>query len=275
MRCAWKELLGILPPHIRLGLQNVPSSSIQELRLRINAPPEVICGNGNLWLSGKCSIEDLNFVIHTASQYSPWVAATLAEGYLTAPGGHRIGICGEAIEKNGSIVGIKAPSSLCIRVAKDYPGIAEPAGQREGSILIIGAPGWGKTTLLRDLIRQRSLHQKVCVVDTRRELFPDGFDCGKRVDILTGCPKPQGIQMLLRTMSPDSIAVDEITAMEDCKALIQASYCGVALLATAHASSIQDLHDRSVYRPLVEQEVFPTVLVLRKDKSYLLERMER
>lgn len=273
MRCAWKELLTILPPGIRQSMNSIPAESIQELRLRINAPPEVVKGSGRSWLSGRCCTEDIRFVINAASQYSPWAAATSAQGYLTAPGGHRIGICGEIIWKNGSVAGIRDPSSVCIRVAKDYPGIAQKAAEAKGSVLIIGAPGWGKTTLLRDLVRQRAKEQAICVVDTRRELFPQGLERGNRVDVLTGCPKPSGIEMLLRTMGPDCIAVDEITAQDDCCALLQAAYCGVSLLATAHASSVQDLHQRSVYRTLVEQNIFPTLLVLRRDKSYTVERM--
>lgn len=93
------------------------------------------------------------------------------------------------------------------------------------------------------------------------------------MDVLTGCPKPAGIEMVLRTMGPSCIAVDEITAQADCGALIQASNCGVRLLATAHAASVQDLLNRSVYRPLVENRIFEMLLILRRDKSYIVERM--
>lgn len=273
MMCAWNELLAILPHRIRGEVDRLGKSSLQELRLRINAPPELILGQKRIWLK-ECTVrQDLNFVINAASRYSPWSAASAAQGYLTVSGGHRIGICGEVICKDGVVTGIREVYSLCIRVARDFPGIARDLAMLTGSVLILGAPGWGKTTLLRDLIRQISEIQAVAVVDERGELFPDGFQQGKQVDVLSGCPKVIGIEMLLRTMGPECIAVDEITAEADCQALIQAANCGVRLLATAHAASLSDFRCRRVYRLLAEQNVIDTLLILRRDKSYVTERM--
>ena len=104
-------------------------------------------------------------------------------------------------------------------------------------------------------------------------MFPQGLCDGKRVDILTGCPKPKGIEMLLRTMGPDIIAVDEITASGDCDALLQAGWCGVMILATVHGNSREDLLRRRVYRPIVEGGLFDKLVVLGKDKSFKVERM--
>ena len=111
------------------------------------------------------------------------------------------------------------------------------------------------------------------MIDERGELFPEAFSRGKRMDVLTGCPKPAGIEMILRTMGPDCIAVDEITAAEDAMAMVQAANCGVRLLATAHAGSSGEFRRRPVYRPLVENRVFENMAVLHADKSYHLERM--
>ena len=174
--------------------------------------------------------------------------------------------------KDGVVTGIREISSLCIRVARDFPGIAKRAADAPGSILILGAPGWGKTTLLRDLIRQIGEKQCVSVVDERGELFPEGLERGKKTDVLTGCPKSPGIDMVLRTMGPDCVAVDEITAEADARALLRAANCGVRLLATAHGMSAADLRRRSVYRPLAESGVFQTLLILRQDKSFRAER---
>lgn len=273
MMCAWKELLAILPPRLRAAVDAQGRDELRELRLRINAPPELVLGSEVRWLSADVSQDDLNYCINAASRYSPWAAATAAQGYITAPGGHRIGLCGEVVCKDGQVTGIREVGSLCIRVARDFPGVGKKAANYHGSILILGAPGWGKTTLLRDLIRQLAQKETVCVVDERRELFPEGIIRGKRMDVLTGCPKSDGVDMVLRTMGPGCIAVDEITAEEDCLALVQAANCGVRLLATAHAASIRDYRSRKVYRPLVEQAVFETLLVLRPDKTYLAERM--
>ena len=273
MRCQWKQLLAILPPWIRDQLTEEHSGSLQELRLRLHAPPELVTGNGIFWLSGEVKEKDPEFIINTASRYSPWIASTISECFLTAPGGHRIGICGEAVIKNGRMEGIRKASSLCIRVARDYPGISRDLAEQPGSVLILGAPGWGKTTLLRDLIRCRSdTGEHIAVVDERCELFPPDFSSGKHTDILSGCPKELGITSLLRVMGPSCIAVDEITAPEDCRALIRASRCGVNLLATAHASSMEDFLSREVYRPLAEQRIFHTYVILCRDKSWHTER---
>ena len=171
------------------------------------------------------------------------------------------------------MTGIREVTSLCIRVAKDFHGISEgiPIG---GSILILGAPGWGKTTLLRDLIRRISqTGHHISVVDERQELFPAAiFDHGPGTDILSGCPKGEGIDTVLRTMGPEWIAVDEITEETDCNALLRAGWCGVRLLATAHAATYRDYLSRPVYRPLVESRLFDSVIILRPDKTWRIER---
>lgn len=273
MMCAWKQLVSILPPEIGKQLDSKAREAAQELRLRENAPPELNYGGRQTTLSGKVSKSDLEYVINMASRYSPWCTETMAQGYLTAPGGHRIGICGDAIYHQEHTSGFRSIRSLCIRIARDFPGIADKAAQAEGSILIIGAPGWGKTTLLRDLSRQIAGKHTVCTVDARGELFPQGLEQGSRMDVLTGLPKPIGIGMVLRTMGPEYIAVDEITAEADCEAMIHAANCGVRLIATAHAAGIQDLKMRTVYRSLLDRHVFQTLLVLAADKSYRMERM--
>lgn len=273
MMCAWKELLSVLPERLRKEVDRLGKESAQELRLRINAPPELVTGDGSLWLADQISREDLHYIVNAASRYSPWAAATMAQGYLTAPGGHRIGICGDVVCKQGIPDGIREIRSLCIRVARDHWGIGQKAASAQGSILIIGAPGWGKTTLLRDLARLLAGKETVCVVDERGEVFPEGFSRGRKMDVLSGCPKPEGIDMVLRTMGPGCIAVDEITAERDCNALIRAANCGVRLLATAHASSITEFRSREVYQPLLRHSIFQTIVILRKEKTYTTERM--
>lgn len=280
MRCAWQSFLALLPLRLRSEVDRLGNFRLQELRLRMDAEPELILDNQSYWLPEKVLSEDLSFVINAASRYSPWAAATIRRGYITAPGGHRIGLCGDAVIQNGEMAGIRNPISLCMRVARDFPGIAAQAGKYQGSVLIIGSPGTGKTTLLRDLIRQRSDHGTGCVavVDERGELFPRSeqtqcFYPGKRTDVITGCGKEQGIEALLRTMGPSCIAVDEITAETDCLAMLNAGWSGVTLLATAHASSAADLLARPIYRPIVNSGLFDTLLVMRPDKSWKEERM--
>lgn len=273
MRCAWDELLAIVPPWLRPQVDSLGRGGLQELRLRKNASPELVLPGQRRWGTGKILREDLTYCVNAASRYSPWAASTMAKGYLTAPGGHRIGLCGEVICREGTVTGIGELTSVCIRVARDHPGIADNAVRLQGSILIVGAPGWGKTTLLRDLSREIAKKEPVCVVDERGELFPEGFARGIQMDVLTNCPKASGVDMALRTMSPETIAVDEITSAEDAMALTQAANCGVRLIATAHGTSCRDLKMRPAYRCLLEQQIFHQVLILRSDKSFYEERM--
>lgn len=273
MICAWNSLMDILPPWLRQEADKHGRELLQELRMRINAPPELVLSQQVKWLDRKVHKEDINFCINMASQYSPWASKSISNGYITAPGGHRIGICGETVFCDNIVSGIRSVRSICIRVARDFQGISNKITVDEKSILILGAPGWGKTTLLRDLARRISIDETVCVVDERGELFPEQFPCGKRMDVLTGCPKSIGLDMALRTMGPDRIVLDEITALEDADAVIRAVGCGVGILATAHASSVDDMKKRPIYRKLWESGVFESIVVLHPDRSYHKERI--
>ena len=273
MICAWKQLISILPPDIARQVDSTGKETMQELRLRLNAPPEAVTGTGSIWMKGMVKKEDLDYIVNSASRYSPWCAGTMTHGYLTAPGGHRIGICGDAVFRGDTPGSFHRITSLCIRVARDYPGVADRIIDTWKSILIVGAPGWGKTTLLRDLARKIANDRIVCVVDEREELFPEGIQRGKRMDVLHGFSKPWGMDMVLRAMGPDYIAVDEITAETDCMGLIQAANCGVRLLATAHGLGLQDLRQRTLYQPLLEKKIFHSIVLLSRDKSYRVERV--
>jgi len=274
MRCAWEELLNLLPMWMRQPVDRQGRDTLQEIRLRRGRPPELVSRAGSMWLERQAEETDLRFVINAASRYSPWASSSVGQGYLTAPGGHRVGVCGEAVVQENGITAIREYHSLCLRIARDVPDIARGLAL-DRSLLILGSPGTGKTTLLRDLVRMRSnrIPGAVVVVDERGELFPVGFDCGKRTDVLTLCPKPQGIEMALRTMGPACIAVDEITSERDCDALVQAGWCGVHVLATVHASSRRDLERRQIYRHVLECGLFEELVILQKDKSWRTERI--
>ena len=273
MICAWQELLGVLPPWPREDVDRQGREDLQELRLRLDAKPELITGRGVFYTEREIRGEDIRFCVNTATRYSPWAAAGISQGYITVQGGHRIGLCGETAIKNDEVISFREVHSLNIRVARDYHGLADKLPDMKDNALILGAPGWGKTTLLRDLARKIAMKETVAVVDERGELYPQGVNRGKRLDVLTGCSKTVGIEMVLRSMGPEWIAIDEITAARDIQALIQAVGCGVKLLATAHASSTDDLKTRGIYRPLMEYGIFRTAIVLRRDKSYYTERI--
>lgn len=275
MICRWDSILSILPEWIVCELHRFNTELITEIRMRINAPVEIVLHSGIRYISGKVLQSDIDHCINCASSYSPWAATTINKGFLTIKGGHRIGICGEATYINGCLSGIKNYTSLCIRVAKDFPGIGKNCFPIEGSVLVLGGPGRGKTTLLRDISRQISEKFAVSVVDERGELFPTGIQRGKRMDVFTGISKNEGIEIMLRTLSPDYIVVDEITNLKDCLSLLDADGCGVMLLATAHAGSIEDFYRRKTYRPLASKHIFHTVIILQEDKSYTVERIKQ
>ena len=211
----------------------------------------------------------------------------MKQGFITLPGGHRVGITGEAIMKNGDVQTLKHISALNIRLAKAIAGGAElilpKLLTKEGSIyhtLILSPPRGGKTTLLRDLIRNlsdgnhslRLPGQTVGVVDERRELAGmwqgvPTYNLGCRTDILDGCPKRLGISMLIRSMAPQVVAVDELGHPEDVEAVLDALRTGVKILSTAHASNLVEAYQRSTLRALFELRVFERVVVLSRRKG--------
>lgn len=203
------------------------------------------------------------------------------QGFLTAAGGHRVGIAGQVVrEGSGEIRTIKNISCINIRIAHEIRGAADrvlPFLYESGgfkNVLIISPPGCGKTTLLRDLIRQVSdgnifgAGKTVSVVDERSELagswqgLPQN-DVGMRTDVLDACPKTQGMMLLLRAMSPQVIAIDELGGAEELAALRMASYCGVGLLATIHGESLRDVMGRFSG----ENRIFDLFLLLGRENG--------
>ena len=182
----------------------------------------------------------------------------------------------------GALTGLRELSSLNLRVARQVAGIADRIADglwtSRASVLLVGAPGSGKTTLLRDLICQLSdrFSWRVGLVDERMEVAACCGGCpqlavGAHTDVLSGVHKPEAMELLLRTMSPQWIAVDEISAPADVEAISRAAYCGVRMLATVHADSLAELQSRPVYRRLLEEGVFTRFVLLRPDRSYTIE----
>lgn len=270
-----------LPRRIREKLTEKDMEQTEEIRLRCGQPVLLKGEGGQLrWLEGRISAADLRETVSLLSAYSLYAfEEELKQGYLTIEGGHRVGFCGKAVMEHGEIRTLRQINALNIRIAREQKGWAEailPFLMEDGYIchtLIVSPPGCGKTTLLRDIIRCLSEGMTtVGVVDERGELCPlrDGvpqMDVGPCTDILEGCPKAKGMVMLLRSMSPDVIAVDELGRQEDVAAVQEVLNCGVKLIATAHGSDFADIQTRPQLETLVEQEIFERYVFLSSRKG--------
>lgn len=279
-----QALMEVLPQELRTALGYLEQDRLEELRLRAGFAPTVTVGGRERPLPGVCGAVDarmLEDILAAATGHSCYSAEqSLREGFVTLPGGHRIGVCGTAAVQDGTIRALREISSLCIRIAGERrQAPAELLRWLDGPVLILGPPGSGKTTLLRECVRRLSESgSRVSVVDARGEIAAcragvPQLDVGAHTDVLTGSGKAEGIMLLLRGMNPQWIAVDEITAPEDIAAMEQASYCGVKLLATAHASAPDELQKRPLYRRLCALELFERLLILTPDKRVRMERM--
>jgi stage III sporulation protein AA len=200
------------------------------------------------------------------------VLESLRGGYITVPGGHRLGVCGTAAVRDKQVGHLRDVSSLCIRIAREKKGVAEKLlsplliSGRLVNTLIISPPGGGKTTLMRDLIRVISDGDTtVAVADERGEIAAcyggvPQLDVGRNTDVLSGVPKADAAMMMMRGMAPEVLALDEVTAPGDAAVLAACAGCGVIVLSTAHASCLEDLRTRPVYRGLLG--IFERLIVI-------------
>ena len=199
----------------------------------------------------------------------------LRQGFVTLPGGYRAGICGRTVIRDGAVCALQDISSIAIRIARQVPGAARallPLIVQNGclfSALILSLPGYGKTTLLRDITRSVSeMGFSVSVVDERSEIAAclhgvPTLDVGSNTDVLDGCPKAQGIPILLRVMSPQVIITDELGGPNDAQVIAEAKRCGVCVIASAHASDFADAKARPMLKEALGTNIFDYVVPLR------------
>lgn len=283
----YDEILEMLPNTIAERICQYSKSvqeKIEEIRIRIDRPLELVIEGEPFYPNGYIvTKQDALTLLNKLSDYSIYtLEEELKRGFITIRGGHRVGLAGKVITEKGQVKAIKDITSYNIRIAKEKIGICEPFmpflyhGKWMNTI-IIGSPQTGKTTLLRDFARVMSTGNfdrnipsfKVGIVDERSEIagcvkgVPQ-HHLGPRVDVLDACPKAEGMMMLIRSMSPDVLIVDEIGRMEDTEAILEAINAGVALFVTVHGLTLEDLYKRPSIKPLMDLQVFERFIELTR-----------
>lgn len=285
---AYETAVYMLPQELKAEALAFLGETVEEIRLRTGRRPTALIGGAEHEMSRTAVTEEqIQCVLERATGASIHSAAhAMAEGYITCRG-LRIGLCGTAVMRDREMAGYQYFSSLNIRIPRECRGVCDAlTGEiyRGGfqNTLIVSRPGGGKTTALRELVRQISDGgTRVGVVDERNELSAaDGaraqFDLGRCSDVLVGVPKAEGAMMLLRGMNPQVIAMDEITREQDIEAIGQIYGCGVGLLASAHARNRDELTRRPLYRELLELGAFQYIVTITgtgRERRFSAERI--
>lgn len=296
------EILPLLAPRlaalIQRAVRHLPAP-LEEIRVREGRPIQLIYTGGDAFITSAGSLTDdpaegastthddllRTFQLMAKGSVYAW-EDEVRSGFLTVQGGHRVGLAGRAVTEAGRIRTLKQVTCLNVRVAREVPGAANSLlprllkGGRILSTLLISPPQAGKTTILRDLVRQVStgvpslglVGCKVGLVDERSEVAGCAAgvpqrDVGPRTDVLDACPKAEGMMLLIRALSPDVVAVDEIGRPADAEAVMEAIHAGVALLATAHGHDLADVGRRPALSELIQAGAFQRAVILGRSRG--------
>ena len=298
----YEQVLNYMAGSLRDILGRTPSelkSEVLEIRIRQARPLALVTPAGVVFTSPsgqpsvepqrgyKVTAEDCRLTLQVMTRSSVYmVEDKLLQGFLTLPGGHRVGLVGTGYVEQGELQAVRDIGQFNIRIARELPGVATPILpallDREGrfrSTLIISPPGCGKTTLIRDMARQLSWgnsgywqRHTVTIVDERSEIAAvwqgvPQTDCGPCTDVLDGYPKTEGIMMAIRALAPDVLVTDELGTTADALAIVEAGAAGIAVLASIHGDSFEDVQKRAGGRILVESGLFKCSVILSRRRG--------
>lgn len=297
------EIINSLSINLKEKIKNIQDESIniEEIRIRSQKPLILNANNKDYFYNKRTdrlslemdnpyiiSKEDIEQTFQIICKYSIHTFMDdIKKGFITLRGGHRVGIVGKVIVEDGQVKNIKHVSSLNIRVSREIIGCSDKilshiiGGENKvNNTLIISPPQCGKTTLIRDIVRNLSNGNKLCgfngikvaLIDERNEiagsyLGQPQMDVGIRTDIIETCPKDLGIMMLLRSMSPNLIVTDEIGSEKEIRSLYTALNGGVSLITTVHGDSIEDIKNRKELSSLLDKELFKKIIILSAKKG--------
>ena len=265
---------------IRDSLNEEDYELLEEIRIRVSKPIILKCENKDKILKYIVTTQDILEIVEKITENSIYsYQKQICSGYITLKGGHRVGITGNVVMENNKVININYIYSLNFRISRQIIGVSEKIVKeiidkdKVYNTLIVSPPGAGKTTILRDLIRNISTHKTIGVVDERGEIAamyknePQN-DMGLKVDILSNISKDLGMKMLVRSMSPDIICADEIGTKEDIEAIKYAITSGVKGIFTAHGDNIESIKQSPILKELLKLKLIEKVIILdKKDRN--------
>lgn len=299
----------ILPHTIKRIISRLPPSIthiLEEIRIREHRPMEIIYGGSYAFVTADgmavqdphkayaATREECLKLLDLLTNHSVYtLEEELKRGFITIAGGHRVGLAGRTVTEHGKVKLIREISAFNIRIARPVRGCGETVlpllrDEQQRTLhhtLVISPPQMGKTTLIRDLSRLISAGiwgrdrpdwtgRKVGIVDERSELAASlhgvpQFDIGPRTDVLDRCPKAEGMMMMIRSLSPEVLVVDEIGVWEDAEAVKEAANAGIRVLATAHGETLEQIRHRPMFAKLMQDQTFARYVVLKRTSSGL------